>query len=1162
MALDRLRKTSGLSKESMSFISGAIDLKNSSANTSWESVHDDETRERIQQVAGDIEKFFRNYMYAIVNKRKYPIDPGQVNLPKDQFELDQEIVLDDSSSPGLSSAQVKPEEGIEPIEVVDKQGNATEKAPTIYFRYAYTRNIIPNQVEEFENLATQNLAGLDGAISSRIGTDQFTLQKFIDDIQKNDIVLYQPHHLSDKGRDYLNQSDIKSFIGDESERFQNSSWVAPDLAFSQNSKKSLISPPFFYADHVSRLKKRLPVTGVQKIERDNAMRNDDVDSIYQGPSVIIRAIGHKRKAGYALDEVELKRLIDQECMEYLVKQKGLSPDIVKNVKAQVEANQNVVFRDDYSKLIASHVHFYLRLFNRIVEEYKKSTGKMKRHEDELDMSRKGQDKWVGNEPGMLTIGTRGNKAHYMLTFKELKYMLKSMVKPDANMQQKIPPDMFVIPGQSRRSFPNGYDSMGREDQALSGLKNLILPPLRKLPGSKKNPNGDVVYDTDQCNFGRHHLAKYGKKLVGLIDQGWGQYCQELLVRLRHDQDLLNGLFSTPNLEASKDAVLNVLKNRTGADTFLDIMSQHKDFGSFQRDFLSRSLASEINMFYQILEEMEHGGQVYKQGPRRGELKRDSSGKPVSKFNGSVYMLVNAYMNDRPLRLRSHSGEMVDFDPMSWKELMQRLSSSLPFPEIEPDIDPQDAVAMKDPNIRINFNNPTGIFRGPSNTELGQRIDEEDYKKLRQYGYSVAKVMDIISSLMIRCCTTSYDIIDDKALKKGEVSVIGKETRSGENYSTSHGLTGHGEVMLSVRYAYFTTNQAVSGYNPVMQKMLKSEVRHRRGQRGILAGEGKNQPGRQTMHPEHAQYVSPIGQEAPQETMGRYPDAGIREHKLPQHEKIDKYDDPSIPTKEEVSPEDDDRTSVFQIVENVEWYIGQAGGGSWNKTLYAGLPWEYAVDKFQELWPHLKTVFPLMNVDMQQIENRAKQVISGVRDWVEEALQTETLVRFVNNAGQADMLDSNFVNKKMQELEDVRSNMGSKQQVPQQPPASVSPPPPSLPVQETPTTDPEVVDMDAPTQQAPSPVQQSQPSVPAVGEEQAESKRFVTKDMPTQNDFTRVMKRDKAGYGGRLQRSTFKGKKSDKDVVNTLIAMADKLDVLNNKKLADKIDRISQQLASD
>ena len=305
----------------------------------------------------------------------------------------------------------------------------------------------------------------------------------------------------------------------------------------------------------------------------------------------------------------------------------------------------------------------------------------------------------------------------------------------------------------------------------------------------------------------------------------------------------------------------------------------------------------------------------------------------------------------------------------------------------------------------------------------------------------------------------------------------------------------GEIISSVRYAF---NAPELSQDPEVIKKVRDEQRKRHVR-------SRSHLQRQTKFPEQAE---PTG----------------------------RFTDPHDPSTEVgvFEPLPNEQAPIVTIVENVEYFLGQAAGKRrFAKTIRHGLPWRQMLDQFMIMYPEigdqLGVVFEPMNADLQRLELSCKRTIDKVRQNIE--------VHYTSSDGEVTVLSRDALQDDALALGDEpesapapeRTQPSWSQSYPQQPPAVETLPEPAADI---------------------VPEEPAEPQVPA---NQPQSQN-VSKPMPSVNFVGKTKNKDR-----RLLRSSSFTLGSVQD---RLIRSANRLDEVGEAIMADKIDILLGKLQED
>ena len=363
-----------------------------------------------------------------------------------------------------------------------------------------------------------------------------------------------------------------------------------------------------------------------------------------------------------------------------------------------------------------------------------------------------------------------------LTGFELRLLLQHMVPLGSDYE--TPPDEFKAYTKTNY-LANGWDSSKGEP----GTNMLTLPPLRQLP------RGEVVYDRGAGNMGYNQLSLNWKKGLGQIVNRWGPQCNEWL-KILQGPGVENSAQQSPE---ALDAIRNIMGNRTGAENILDLLNKYPSWEEFERNHLQKSLASEIgtvNELYSNPVELPGFRIESKQlGPYVEQIKQVGANNPEaahSMLKALSSHLVEAYRN-----------EEIDWDTLTY--LLHAINAPVAkmgfrYPKMidDPNYEQtQGEAAPKVPEINPDTGNPVNVNVDNGITGWGRNSmidnDKTGFESLKQYGYPVAKMLDLLSAVMYRSC------------EKIEHTPEGPVRKIGHMYGTSSGISKGGDIILYIRH---------------------------------------------------------------------------------------------------------------------------------------------------------------------------------------------------------------------------------------------------------------------------------------------------------------------------------------------------------------------------
>ncbi len=273
------------------------------------------------------------------------------------------------------------------------------------------------------------------------------------------------------------------------------------------------------------------------------------------------------------------------------------------------------------------------------------------------------------------------------------------------------------------------------------------------------------------------------------------------------------------------------------------------------------------------------------------------------------------------------------------------------------------------NVSFTEDNPRSLARS-----LAVAKNPQIFQQLKQNGYYISKLMDLISALVHRSCKSTVTIVhDDEQETKQEI------TRYGQNYSTSSGVGGGGEILLSVKYAYTASVEDFLG-SPEAEAAYKQAK-----QKDKLPGKWQDTPVRQpSLH-----NVSP---------------------------------DPVRQEQDMIMPPISPESPAIQYSERMTFWLGASaaiprddrddfGTGRFAKRAETD-SWSEMMDELSSRFPQLEEevgdLLPTVNLNMQQLQKDVKKVIAATRDAIkapgaEEGVQNAII--FTDHEGLIERLES-------------------------------------------------------------------------------------------------------------------------------------------------------------
>ncbi|KKN50659.1 hypothetical protein LCGC14_0630430 [marine sediment metagenome] len=1070
-----MMRNASIQKESMALGVGYTGLSTATNNLDWEYP---DIGSKAQAIKDAIESKFGEYMKADLvgesgKKRQHAIQSGLfVVQPTDQN--------DPLKVSGEESAFQDP-----------------DKLASLVMRFVYRRRIMPQHDSQAMERSEGAVAELNQVLE-RSGLTRYKIEDFINELERQRVSLNPYFHASKfniaKGGG-ITQNMLASFLEQEKQRYGGQSVLPGGLNPSRF---------FVAATRRNAAKDRVSLTEPKAYNRK--FKNDQIGDLSYD-TYLVKAIANKVRQGYAIDLNALSKDIEKEKQQY-VQKLGIADTTAID-------------------------HHYKQMHKNIYQEFTRGLQVTKSdiprnmslyHWGKLDN---------GYRQGLQRISGEGRNSRSNLTVTELRILLRNLSgemwdymkyvsakviqthgeaalrqhydKNFAFIERYLAPDEFYVPGYSMTYSSNGLDT----DPIDSTQRMLLLPGMKKLPQSEVGA-GKIVYDRDHGNFGRHHLTKNWFNPSGQTESFGGLY--EIVSKFGPWADRVLQVLQTQRSpfqrggEASTSWAL-ILHNRSNAETVLDMLQQYPSWEEYSQRHLSDSLASQLSTYN------KHKPQLTDDDPVL-DLVRQGADKNKHNF---VLSLMNLQLPP------SH--------PVS-KLLVKVRNYKMSADEM---------VAAVQKMSQNNLNNPLGDairayqksgdwsaftdhirhagFIAEKTTDKSTRIDQAGFNMLKQYGYQVAKLMDLISCIMYASSAeilTSRQSGGKNPLRRDSI----KEIICGRRYSTSSGKGDGGQVMIGIRYAFNAPEivDETTEYGQKVMKMLQEEFRRRHD---MPRARGLTQ--RETLYPEN------IGE--------REVDIGEGPVPIGVHQPL-----PGQPYQ----------GKVIKVIENLEYFVGEAGSSEGMlKDLSHGNDWPTVLDDFLRRFPTLESQLGVLispiNARFDLIEVSAKKAIDNVRRRLEEELSTKVEILLQQQDGSEEFLASDKINDETTLLQQELDSAGESMQVP--------------------TDAPEVSDSSGvveapvgiqPTPVAPTPVPPT-PEVPAetpptVPEESVETSE---KPMPRQDNPNFVGKREK---GRKLIRTRpTKGMLSRSSVFNRLEKVATKVDSIGLTNLAAKLDYILQKL---
>lgn len=421
------------------------------------------------------------------------------------------------------------------IFIPDTNPGEYKKVPNSHFRieFPFYRSIMPNHPNFQDNVNSVNEA------LERIAPE---LLDFRDDIESSNIPVLPYFHATssrttDKGG--VNPEEAMKFVKDNYLRQQDI--ILP------NGQPNPVGE-FLFTDLMNRynLGENLQMTKQHPHKRkyDRKFAKD-----LNIPPYILQAITYKILEGFRPDwyafvadlEDQIEKLLDAS------RKAGVSGE-------QLEEKRRA----------------YVAYFNNVYQKARQMIAEAVQPIDPNDSS-----DWynLGDRRGFRITGKGKHAMPVDLPVMYFKLLLYHLTDKNPASKSDLGPNDFTIPSHKLKYSSNGMDSIPTNPN-----KNMpVIPSLRKFP------NGQVWYDTDQINLGRQHLVHNGKNLEALLSK-YGPICEQLFNKLS------NSSASQEN-KAFRRAWNVVFRNRTNAESSLEVFNHFNNYQEFRNRFLNKSLAS-------------------------------------------------------------------------------------------------------------------------------------------------------------------------------------------------------------------------------------------------------------------------------------------------------------------------------------------------------------------------------------------------------------------------------------------------------------------------------------------------------------------------------------------------------------------------------------------
>ncbi len=554
-------------KVGMAFQEGTGDLRRS-GNTAW---YPPRVSDRIRDIELELESLFSNYFKMRVKgqgNRMVAFDAGAhfpIEIPDDEKQI---IVGDDEETSYFGR----------------------EPDATVAMRFVYRRHIMPVNPVYRENASTAIQTVNEFLKSNNV---QGTLDQFMDAIHDNDIPLHKYHHIS-WGSNRIGALSTKSdmdlmrrFVISEQQRHAAQPLVVP------GSRRTVKGSQNYFRDTVERINAGEPITTTTYTPRRALNKKGDP---HPNPTSLRLAIdiAEEVKRGRWPDWIALK--------EYLNKQK--QADLTgQGYPQKSKKNDKTITVTRYYDEMYERLRSYMQ-----AACYELPEGDDAKKWVDFGVDPKEKVRMRGfplenlsgpeNKPRRTKHTRVGpiNNVCKVISTHELNMLLDFMKSGDGWAQPKRKgqfEDIYYTTNRNQKYQSNGLDSTPTDPNKAMPL----IPSLKILA------DGQIHYDTDNANMGRHHLVKYGKKIEKLLTQ-WGPWADQVLKLMQNDR-MQHGPFDDGDDEGPRrfafDAWATVIGNghgygnRTNAESVLDqIVMQYRniEWDSVVSNFMSTSLAQQ------------------------------------------------------------------------------------------------------------------------------------------------------------------------------------------------------------------------------------------------------------------------------------------------------------------------------------------------------------------------------------------------------------------------------------------------------------------------------------------------------------------------------------------------------------------------------------------
>lgn len=796
--------------------------------------------------------------------------------------------------------------------------------PQLVLRYEATRDLFPVVDENDPDTQTS----YNDAINTIKVIENLVngFQDFVQDVDKADFPMQMYFHSSDRDEQHggFQSQDLTNFVKSEHQRHAQQPMKFGGMDMSKG----------YYSAH-ARAENIMP-TMSSKDNRQYELGEIDRET---SKSKISRWIAYAYQNGYQLNFKSLADEIRTIEQHHLQKNKLNTSNL--NQK-QMEWKQSIVhyysgrnLQNPQQPVAPSS------MFGRISMAIRYGCGPMNQDPNKKNRLQHwgpdANDEYMRGLPSEKQLNNNevSEKACPNLTIQELRLIGKHMIGESV----MAPAGTYVVPEETTTYNANGFDS--RPDDPNQSM--LVVPAIKKLP------TGQMVYDKDQGNLMGNHLRKYGKTFESFLRK-WGPWAENAMKILKQDkagstlrkyaQDHFQEMEaneSAPDAIVPFDSWNTIMNNRTNADNVLETVQKHQTYQSLVDNVVKKTLASAItNYNYYTGSGVDSKGENAKYNPtgrfstvQPGKLSGDNIIPQIDQWVAKIQAVVDQAGQDRNAlkQIKQDVSEMAynlskthQQDPrgFSWDQYSLAMSKL------------GDIKTGSGNSIVKNLNSI-------GSEDEQQMLSQQGFPIYQKYGYPVAKMLDLLSCIMIRSCNDSNESRVSK--KTGETI---PEEHYGTNYSSGTGKAGSTKLMFGVRYAF---RGAELGSDD--QQLLRA-MRKERSKRKMKVPPTGVDVSPQTLHPQKGTEIDETFQNA-----------------------------------EGVNP-------GGRIIEEITYWVGQASGSAgFHKGLdegdgglqIKGKSWREVTDYVERQYPQLISqlglVFEPVNVDLKRLQEATKRSIAAV-----------------------------------------------------------------------------------------------------------------------------------------------------------------------------------------